>query len=148
MFKKILVPVDGSPTSTHALEAAVQMARESSGEVRLLHLIDDLPYVAAYESTGLYAAELDKTLREAGTRILADARALTEKAGVRCDVELIDQFGLRLGEAVAEAVKRWGADLVVVGTHGRRGIGRVVMGSGAEQVIRLAPVPVLVMRMP
>jgi nucleotide-binding universal stress UspA family protein len=51
-----------------------------------------------------------------------------------------------LGESVADEAADWGADLVVLGTHGRRGLGRVLLGSGAEQVIRLCPVPVLVVR--
>ena len=48
---------------------------------------------------------------------------------------------------MANAAKRWNADLIVVGTHGRRGLGRVLLGSGAEQIVRLAPVPVLVVRL-
>ena len=61
---------------------------------------------------------------------------------------LFDDFGQRLGETAADAAKRWNADLLVVGTHGRRGIGRMLLGSGAEQIIRLAPVPTLVVRAP
>ncbi len=76
------------------------------------------------------------------------AAAGFEAAGVEADNMLFDNFGERLGDAVADAAKRWNADLVVVGTHGRRGIGRVFLGSGAEQIIRLAPVPVLVVRDP
>ena len=61
---------------------------------------------------------------------------------------LYDNFGEHLADVVSEAAKLWNADLIVVGTHGRRGIGRVLMGSGAEQIIRMAPVPVLVIRAP
>ena len=56
--------------------------------------------------------------------------------------------GQRLGDTVADAARDWGADLVVLGTHGRRGVGRVLLGSGAEQVIRCASVPVLIVRNP
>ena len=68
-------------------------------------------------------------------------------AGIRAESLLIDQLGAHLAEAVAQEAVNWGASLVVVGTHGRRGIGRLLMGSGAEQVIRLAPCPVLVVRL-
>jgi nucleotide-binding universal stress UspA family protein len=67
---------------------------------------------------------------------------------VSSDTRLVDRPGQRLGEAVAEEARSFEADLVVVGTHGRRGLGRALLGSGAEQVIRLAPVPVLVVREP
>ena len=53
-----------------------------------------------------------------------------------------------MGETVANAARLWNADLIVVGTHGRRGVGRMLLGSGAEQIVRLAPVPVLVVRSP
>ena len=67
-------------------------------------------------------------------------------AGVAVDTVLLDKLGQRLGAAVANSAKHWNADLIVVGTHGRRGLGRLLMGSGAEQIIRQAPAPVLVVR--
>lgn len=63
-----------------------------------------------------------------------------------CDAQLIDDLGPRLGESVARVAREWKADLIVLGTHGRRGFNRLLLGSGAEQVIRLAPVPVMVVR--
>jgi nucleotide-binding universal stress UspA family protein len=65
---------------------------------------------------------------------------------VPAETKLVEGVGARLGEVVAEEARAWEADLVVVGTHGRRGVGRVLLGSGAEQVLRLAPVPVLAVR--
>ena len=59
---------------------------------------------------------------------------------------LIDRVAQRLGDSVADAAGDWGADLIVIGTHGRRGIGRVLLGSGSEQIMRLSPVPVLMIR--
>lgn len=67
-------------------------------------------------------------------------------AGVAADNLLFEKYGESLGETVASEAMRWNADLIVVGTHGRRGVGRLLLGSGAEQVIRLAPTPVLVVR--
>ncbi len=141
MFKRILVPVDGSATSRKALTAALQLARDSGGRVRLLHSIDDLAY------TGFeYSGEVVRAARENAARVLDDAMAITTAAGVPADKQLLDEPGQRLGQTVSDAAAAWEADLIVVGTHGRRGIGRVLMGSGAEQVIRMAPVPVLVIR--
>lgn len=144
MYKRILVPVDGSPTSTRALAAALRLAKESEGRVRIMHVVDDLIYLAS--EPGRYSEEITAAQHKAGLKILQDAMVLADAAGVEGDIWLVDAPGARLGESVADEAKRWDADLIAVGTHGRRGIGRLFMGSGAEQVIRLAPVHALVVR--
>jgi nucleotide-binding universal stress UspA family protein len=146
MYKRILVPVDGSHTSNKALTAALQLARDVDGQVRLIHVVDELVYLRGYEAYVAYSAELIKVAQQVGNKILDDAMAIVKAAGVQADQMLIENFGDHLGETVADAAKRWNADLIVVGTHGRRGVGRLFLGSGAEQIIRLAPIPVLVVR--
>jgi nucleotide-binding universal stress UspA family protein len=131
MFKRILVPVDGSATSTKALVAALQLARETGGRVRVLHSFDELAYLSGYEYGG---------------DVLRSALDVAKSSGVPADSRLVEAPGRRLGDLVAEEAGSWEADLIVVGTHGRHGVGRVLLGSGAEQVIRLAPVPVLSIR--
>lgn len=142
MYKRILVPVDGSHTSNKALVAALQMARETSARVRVLHSMDELAYLTGYEYTG----ELIRIAREYATKVVDDAMAMASSAGVEADSRLAEAPGQRLGDCVADEARGWDADLIVCGTHGRRGIGRVFLGSGAEQIIRSAPVPVLVIR--
>jgi nucleotide-binding universal stress UspA family protein len=142
MFKRILVPIDGSATSGKALTAALQLARDSGGRVRVTHSLDELAYLSGFE----YSGDLIKIAREKAAKMLDDAMASAKAAGVPADHQLVEQPGQRLGQTVSDAALAWEADLVVVGTHGRRGIDRVLMGSGAEQVIRMAPVPVLVVR--
>ena len=142
MFKRILVPVDGSATSTKALTAALQLARDGGGRVRVMHSLDELTYLSGFE----YSGEVIKIARENAVKVLDDAMAIAKASGVQADQQLVDQPGQRLGQTVSDAALAWEADLVVVGTHGRRGNDRVLMGSGAEQVIRMAPVPVLVIR--
>jgi nucleotide-binding universal stress UspA family protein len=142
MFKRILVPVDGSETSTKALVMATQLAREGGGRIRLLHSFDALVFLSGFEiGPGVLEAA-----REYADKVLDDAMEIARAAGVPADKRLEDLPGGRLGEIVADAAASWEADLVVVGTHGRRGVGRVLLGSGAEQVIRLSPVPVLSVR--
>ena len=85
-------------------------------------------------------------MRQAGEKILAEGLTVVQSAGVQGETVLVDRLGERLAETVAARAVAWDASLVVVGTHGRRGIGRMLMGSGAEQIIRLAPCPVLVVR--
>lgn len=142
MYKRILVPVDGSATSFKALDAALRMAREGDGRVRLLHVLDELAYLSGYGPVG----DLLKVARDYGNKVLADALARARTSEVPAETLLLEVPGGRLGELVAREAGSWNADLVVVGTHGRHGLGRVLLGSGAEQVLRLAPVPVLAVR--
>lgn len=146
MYKRIIVPIDGSPTATKALVAALQLARDAGGRVRLIHVVEELAFVDGYDMYGGQTGELLQVMREAGDKVLDAALEVAQSAGVEADKQLFDRFGERLGEVVANAARDWNADLIVLGTHGRRGIGRVLLGSGAEQIIRLAPTPVLVIR--
>jgi nucleotide-binding universal stress UspA family protein len=145
MYQRILVPVDGSETATKALIAALQMARDSGGQVHLVHVVEGMTPLSA-DPYGAYAGEVIEIMRESGGKILQEALEVAKAAGVPADTEIFDNFGERLAEVVADSATRFKADLIVVGTHGRRGLGRVMLGSGAEQIIRLAPVPVLVIR--
>ena len=141
-FQKILVPVDGSSTSNKALDYALKLAQEDHSQVRALHAIDELGYLSSYE----YSGELMATARKNGTEVLQNAVIAAQALNVPADTKLIDQPGQRLGQTVADEAASWGADLIVVGTHGRRGVGRVLLGSGAEQIVRMATVPVLTVR--
>lgn len=141
-FQKILVPVDGSSTSTKALDYALQLARDNHSQVRAMHAIDELGYLSGYE----YSGELVASARKNASALLQKAVVAAQAQGVALDTRLIDQPGQRLGQTVADEAADWGADLVVVGTHGRRGVGRVLLGSGAEQIVRMAPVAVLTVR--
>ena len=140
--KRIMVPVDGSATSNKALAAALDLARDNSATVRLLHCIEVGAFVAGFD----YSGQAMLVMRETGEKILEQALVAATSGGVDADVKLVDRLDQRLGDAVAEAARAWPADLIVLGTHGRHGVGRVLLGSGAEQIIRLAPVPVLVIR--
>ena len=141
-FQKILVPVDGSSTSNKALDYALRLAKENHSQVRSLHAIDELGYLSSYE----YSGELMASARKNGTEVLQNAVIAAQALSVPADTKLVDQPGQRLGQTVADEAASWGADLIVVGTHGRRGVGRVLMGSGAEQIVRMATVPVLTVR--
>ncbi|MFM2209246.1 MAG: hypothetical protein RIQ96_889 [Pseudomonadota bacterium] len=138
--QRILVPVDGSESSNKALVAALQIARDGGGRVRLLHSLDELSYLSGYE----YSALVLQQARDHAARVLAEATAVAASAGVPCDTALRDAPGQRIGEVVANEARSWDADLIVLGSHGRRGLQRVLMGSGAEQIVREAPVPVMV----
>lgn len=142
MYKRILVAVDGSETAQRAQDAALELARQGGGAVRLVHAFEAGTYLAgiAYEPGVIARA------REYADDCLAAALRKAQASGVPVDAQLLDSSTLRLGELVADAAREWQADLVVVGSHGKRGLTRALLGSGAEDVLRQAPVAVLVVK--
>ena len=146
MYQRILVPVDGSPTSTQGLGEALRLARMSGGQVRLLHLVDTLSLALMLGAYGAFTGDIADDVRKEGEKILKNCRQQALDAGITADVVMEEGTRGRLAELVQEQVKSWPADLVVLGTHGRRGVGRMVLGSDAEQVVRSCPVPVLLVR--
>lgn len=146
MFKRILVPVDGSATSNLALDAAIDLALTCGGRLRVVHALDEPKWFPADGLRGRASAGRHEDMCHSGDDLLHKSMEKARSAGLEADMMLLDKPGVRLSEAVANATKLWDADLVVLGSHGRKGFHRWVMGSGAEQVIRQAPVPVLVIR--
>ena len=82
MYKRILVPIDGSQTSTRALVAALQMARDGGGSIRLIHVIEELAQVIAYDPYGAYTGDLSKVMRDNGQQVLSKALDIAKSAGV------------------------------------------------------------------
>ena len=148
MYRRILVAIDGSSTSIKALSAALEMASYSGGKsvIALIHVLDEMAYFTGIDPYAGQSYSVTSLMREAGEKILAEGLKVVQSAGVQGETVLVDRLGERFAETVAARAVAWDASLVVVGTHGRRGIGRMLMGSGAEQIIRLAPCPVLVVR--
>lgn len=148
MYRRILVAVDGSATSNKAISTALEMASYSGGRsvIRLIHVLDEMAYFMGLDPYAGQSYSVISVMREAGEKILAEGLAIVQSAGLQADTVLVDRLGAHLAETVAAEAKAWNASLVVVGTHGRRGIGRMLLGSGAEQIIRLATCPVLVVR--
>ncbi|UUZ63671.1 universal stress protein [Polaromonas sp. P1-6] len=145
-YHQILVPVDGSVTSETALDEAIRLAQLTGARLRLIHVVDELSYVNGFESAMNYINEIIPLMREAGEKLLAHGRQKALDQGVSADSVLVEEVPGRICDHVAEQARLAKADLIVVGSHGRRGIGRVLLGSDAEQIIRHASVPVLVVR--
>ncbi len=143
MYQRILVPVDGSPTSDLGLAEAIKLARLTGGRLRLIHVIDELSLVRSTSAYGGYSNDWLATMQTAGARVLKDAHAIATGGGVQAEKCLSDNFQGAVHEVVCADARSWPADLIVIGTHGRRGVSRMVMGSSAEYIARLSPVPVL-----
>ncbi|VTU31001.1 Putative universal stress protein [Variovorax sp. PBL-H6] len=148
MYQRILVPVDGSATAQRGLEEATRLGKLTQGRLRLIHVIDELSFALAMDAYAGHAGDWLSLLRVDGERLLAQAKAVAEAAGVEADTVLYDRRSGQVDELVTAEAARWPADLIVLGTHGRRGVGRVLMGSSAEHILRHAPVPVLLVRAP
>lgn len=143
MYKRILVPIDGSDTAARGLDEAVRLARHHGGTLRLTHVVNEL--IVADAATVNLAPFVD-TLVKGGRVLLDEAAALAQRAGVEVQTVLLEAVSGQAGPAIVQQAKYWRADLIVMGTHGRRGIRRLVIGSDAEYVLRRTPVPVLLVR--
>jgi nucleotide-binding universal stress UspA family protein len=143
MYKRILVPVDGSETSNKGLDEAIQLAKLTGASLHLVHVVDELTFATGFE---MYTGDMIGLLKEAGEQILGEAKARAEAGGIETATFLSENFGARVCDIVVDQALQCHADLIVVGTHGRRGVGRLIMGSDAEQIVRMAPVPVLLVR--
>ena len=145
MYQRILVPVDGSPAASRGLDEAIELARNQDAELLLVHVIDEWKLAAG----DIAAVNLDagaRRLREAGAPLLRDAQARARQAAVPADSVLLEQMGQPVGASIIQRAREWPADLIVCGTHGRRGVRRLLLGSDAEYIVRHTPVPVLLVR--
>lgn len=145
MYKKILIAVDGGATSQRGLAEGLRLAKATGGRVMLVHVVNALILESEIASTAYYQA-LAEAFRRAGSDILENAARAARAADVPFEQKMIEKIGAHASDEIIAAAKDWRADLIVLGTHGRRGLRRLVMGSDAELVLRQSPVPVLLVR--
>ena len=145
-YKRILVPVDGSPTANKGLHEAIELAKAQGASIRLVHVADE----HSIAMMGIeYAAGIDELMRSvsaSGRNILRTAERAVRRAGLEPSAVMLETLTGPVADPIVSEAKKWRADLIVIGTHGRRGVRRLVMGSDAEQIVRLSPVPVLLVR--
>jgi nucleotide-binding universal stress UspA family protein len=144
-YRRILVAVDGSPTATRGLREAIRLAKHDRAQLLLLHVVNEF-YAFANLDGFAPGTDLVPALREGGRRILAKAQAVAEKDGVKAKAILRERIGGPAADAIVAEARRQRADLIVLGTHGRRGVRRLVLGSDAEHVVRSSSLPVLLVR--
>ncbi|MGH8617624.1 MAG: universal stress protein [Burkholderiales bacterium] len=144
-YKRIFVPVDGSATATAGLREALRLAKDMAARVRLVYVIDEFPVVQS-EAFGFTGVDLVRALGKEGEAVLTRSRKQAAGRRVRAEAAVTRSAMGRVGEVIVREAKKWRADLIVMGTHGRRGLSHVVLGSDAETVIRASRVPVLLIR--
>lgn len=149
MYKRILVAVDESETSDLALREAISLAKDQKAALRLIHVVDVSPAYMTVETPYPFV-EYQKALQEAGDKVLTSCVTKARGAGADVDSKLIsiEMYGERICDIIEEQSKQWSADLIVIGTHGRRGVRHLMLGSVAEGLIRVATRPVLLISGP
>ena len=146
MYQRILVPIDGSPTAEQGLTEAIRLGTLTHARLRLIHIVDELSFALAIDAYGVYAGELLELLQKNGAEVLENGAARVRTAGLDVETTLYANLDRTVPQCILEEARDWRADLIVLGTHGRRGVRRLMLGSSAENVLRSAPVPVLLVR--
>ncbi len=148
MYRRILFATDGSPVSDHALVQAVTLAAAFGSELRIVCVTDHYSFDQSWWVNAAAFEELLERMRATSETYLSQARTEAEKSGVHADTRLLEleEPGQRISDRIAREAAAWPADLIVLGTHGRRGMDRLVLGSVAEGVARMATAPVMLVR--
>ncbi|MDH4050840.1 MAG: universal stress protein [Rubrivivax sp.] len=142
MFSKILVPIDGSETARRGLQVALDLAQRLNAQLTLLHVMEFYPLMVEMVPSGAWT-QVTEGVREFGQQLLDDARQKALAQGIATDAFLLDASGARVADTITEQARQHGCDLIVMGTHGRRGLQRTLVGSDAELVGRHSAVPVM-----
>lgn len=145
MFKKILLATDGSAASRQAAELAVGLARAHGAQLTALFVVDPYPYLGVGEANPLgFQAYMSAAMQHASQAHNEIAQLAAAEPKVDVQIRLAEDVGAPTG--IVQAAKDIGADLVIVGSHGRTGLKRLMLGSVSARVVAECPVPVLVAR--
>jgi nucleotide-binding universal stress UspA family protein len=146
MYKNILVAIDDSETSRCALDEAINIARATNAKLHIVHVADEV-LLGMHQRTVSTKLNLDHAMaaiRSAGVKILEDARAAA--SGIEAETILLETMKRRVSEMLIDKSRELGCDLIVIGRHGQRGLARLILGSVAEQVAKMADASVLLVR--
>jgi nucleotide-binding universal stress UspA family protein len=143
MFKDILLPTDGSKGAEEAINCAVAIAKKFNSRIHVLFVVE--PSRFQDFGAGVALASVIEAIQKAGEQIIRETAQMIRESGV-LDVIEVTREG-HPAEEIVKYAKEAGIDLIVMGTHGRRGLDRILLGSVAEEVVRTADVPVMTVRM-
>lgn len=142
-FNRILVPVDFSTQSAQAVRTAADLARRYEASLTLVHVYDPIAYALPEGYVVFAPSQLDKMFAAFEKQLAAAKQNALEAGAPRVDTRLLQGF---VTAEIVDFASRAEADLIVMGTHGRRGVSHVVLGSVAERVVRMAPCAVLTVK--
>ena len=144
MFKHLLVPIDGSPTSELAVEKAIGLAKAFGSTVTVLYVVDPYPFAGVGSDFAYGQTQFLNAAKAMANEALAGARKALQAAGIKVTASLVEAHAIWRG--ILDAAESGGADLIVMGSHGRSGLEKLVLGSVAQRVLSNAKGPVLVVR--
>lgn len=145
MYKRILLAVDDGDASKRALTEAARLKKVTGAVLKVLHVVQESIEDASYAPSAYYS-KVTTAQRTAGEAVLAHAGDALRQEGVEHERQLSEIIGISVAQEIVRQADAWSADLIVMGTHGRRGLGQLLMGSNAESVLRAALAPVLLVR--
>lgn len=145
MYQRILVPINGSSTSERALQEAIKLA-DGKAQIRLVYVVEEMLTIGAEGLDYANNAVLQEAAKKAASEVLANAAEKVSRTGANVDTVLIEELGRGVVDVINNEAQNWVADLIVIGTHGRTGLTRLLLGSVAEGVVREASMPVLLIR--
>lgn len=148
MYTHILIAIDDSATSLKALEEAILLAKQQNAKLEIIHAVDEsiLQTVTTHGEMLAPADQLQRSMANSGDAILEDARRMAEEAGISPLTKLLVSRDQHAADQITEAVEQSKPDLLVVGSHGRRGFKRLLLGSVAEDLVRKVSVSMLIVR--
>jgi nucleotide-binding universal stress UspA family protein len=144
MYKHLLVPLDGSPTSESALTQAIALAQTCGAAITVMMVYDPFPYIAAAAEYGSYQVQLAEDLRLEAEHTVNAAHTRVRAAGLSVASHVIEVQ--KVWKAILDIAHSDKADLIVIGSHGRSGLDKLVMGSVTQRVLQHTHLPVLVVR--
>lgn len=147
LYPRILCPIDGSATAECGMHEAIALAKDQGARLRFLNVVDAYMLVTYFGPSLLFESAIS-AMRKSGEAALERAVELACEQGAEADSVLVESALGRVAPRILEQARHWPASLIVIGTHGRRGVRHMMMGSDAEEVVRSATVPVLLVREP
>jgi nucleotide-binding universal stress UspA family protein len=144
MYRHILVPTDGSEITAKAIATTVSLARALTAKVSTLAVKEPFPYSAISEMQPVPPQEFYDTQQQIATRHVDAVKSACAAAGLACDAHTVE--ALHPWEAIIEHAKAQGCDLIVMASHGRRGMSALLLGSETQKVLTHTTIPVLVVR--
>ena len=147
MYKNIMLALDGSKISDSLVDEVIKLTKDQSSNVRIIHVVDES--CMRYGGPSFDYLSIVAAWKEDGEKILDNAaKKIAQQTSIKPETSILElkPFHGRVAEVIVDAAKEWPADLLIIGTHGRRGFSRLFLGSVAENVVRIATTPVLLVR--
>jgi nucleotide-binding universal stress UspA family protein len=145
MYQRILVPMDDSLSARRALHEASRLVVDQHATLKIIHMID-MAHVGWGGTEFIDTEAWQTSVKEAGQQLLTQAETYLNTKNITAEFELIEGYGLSVGDEILKASEAWSADLLVMGTHGWTGLMHLLMGSVAEAVLHKTKIPLLLVR--